>query len=66
MKLHLLCVTNGVPVSYELTPANVAEVRLAEELLAETGLGGEQVGRRLLGDLAYRLERGVGGRFGRV
>ena len=65
MKLHLLCATNGVPVSYELTPANVAEVRLAEELLAETGLG-EQVGRRLLGDLAYRLERGVGGRFGRV
>ncbi len=55
VKLHLLCATNGVPVSYELTPANVAEVRLTEELLVEAGLG-EEVGRRLLGDLAYRSE----------
>jgi hypothetical protein len=55
VKLHLLCATNGVPVSYELTPANVAEVRLTEELLAEAGLG-EKVGRRLVGDLAYRSE----------
>jgi hypothetical protein len=51
VKLHLLCATNGVPVSYELTPANVAEVRLTEELLTEANLG-EEVGRRLLGDLA--------------
>jgi hypothetical protein len=28
VKLHLLCATNRVPISYELTPANVAEVRL--------------------------------------
>lgn len=55
VKLHLMCATNGVPVSYELTPANVAEVRLTEELLAEACLG-EEVGRRLLGDLAYRSE----------
>jgi hypothetical protein len=55
VKLHLLCAANGVPVSYELTPANVAEVRLAAELLAEAGLG-EGLGRRLLGDLAYRSE----------
>lgn len=55
VKLHLLCSTNGVPVSYELTPANVMEVRLTEELLAEASLG-EEVGRRLLGDLAYRSE----------
>ena len=55
VKLHMLCATNGVPVSYELTPANVAEVRLTEELLAEASLG-EEVGRRLLGDLAYRSE----------
>jgi hypothetical protein len=34
VKLHLLCATNGVPLSYELTAANVAEVRLTEELLA--------------------------------
>jgi hypothetical protein len=54
--LHLLCATNGVPVSYELTPANVAEVRLAEELLTEADLR-EEVGRRLLlGDLAYQSE----------
>jgi hypothetical protein len=25
VKLHLICATNGVPLSYELTPANVAE-----------------------------------------
>jgi hypothetical protein len=55
VKLHLLCATNGVPVSYELTPANAAEVRLTEELFAEASLG-EEVGRRLLGDLAYRSE----------
>ncbi len=55
VKLHLLCASNGVPVSYELTPANVAEVRLVEELLAEARLG-DGVARELLGDLAYRSE----------
>lgn len=55
VKLHLLCATNGVPISYELTPANVAEVRLTEELLAEAGLR-DDLARRLLGDLAYRSE----------
>jgi hypothetical protein len=55
VKLHLLCATNGVPISYELTPANVAEVRLTEELLAEANLR-DDLARRLLGDLAYRSE----------
>jgi hypothetical protein len=55
VKLHLLCATNGVPICYELTPANVAEVRLTEELLAEANLG-DDLARRLLGDLAYRSE----------
>ena len=55
VKLHLLCATNGVPISYELTPANVAEVRLMEELLSEANLRGA-LARRLLGDLAYRSE----------
>jgi hypothetical protein len=53
VKLHLLCATNRVPLSYELTPANVAEIDLGEELLAEAELG-EEVARRMLGDLAYR------------
>ena len=53
VKLHLLCATNRVPISYELTAANVADVCLTEELLAEARLG-EGVGRRLFGDLAYR------------
>jgi hypothetical protein len=53
VKLHLICATNGVPLSYELTPANVADVCLAEELIAEAKLG-ERVTRKLLGDLAYR------------
>jgi hypothetical protein len=39
MKLHLLCATNRVPLCYELTPANVAEVSLSEELLIEANLG---------------------------
>jgi hypothetical protein len=55
VKLHLICATNGVPISYELTPANVAEVRLTEELLAGANLR-DDLARRLLGDLAYRSE----------
>jgi hypothetical protein len=55
VKLHLLCAANRIPVSYELTPANVVDVSLTEELLAEAALG-EGVARRLLGDLAYRSE----------
>jgi hypothetical protein len=39
VKLHLLCATNRVPTFYELTPANMAEVSLSEELLAEANLG---------------------------
>jgi hypothetical protein len=53
VKLHLLCATNRVPISYELTPANTADLCLSKELLAEADLG-EEVARRLLGDLAYR------------
>lgn len=57
VKLHLLCATNRVPVSYELTSANAAEVRLVGELLAEADLPfGEGSARKLLGDLAYRSE----------
>src|SRR5919205_1062739 len=55
VKLHLLCAANRVPISYELTAANVAEVCLTEELLAEAKLG-EEVARKALGDLAYRSE----------
>jgi hypothetical protein len=58
VKLHLLCATNRVPLSYELTPANVAEVSLTEELLAEVSfLGEEEVACRLFGDLAYQSEQ---------
>jgi DDE family transposase len=52
VKLHLICATNGIPLSYELTSANVADGSLAEELLTEAALG-DGVARRLLGDLAY-------------
>ena len=52
VKLHLLCATNRVPVSYELTAANVADVSLVEELLSEAELS-DSVTRRILGDLAY-------------
>lgn len=50
-----VCAANGVPFFYELPPADAAEVRLAEGLLADAGLG-DEVGRGLLGDLAYRSE----------
>lgn len=56
VKLHLLCATNRVPLSYELTPANVAEVRLTEELLYGADLG-KGVARKLLADLAYRSSK---------
>jgi hypothetical protein len=40
VKLHLLCATNRVPLSYEEeSAANVAEGSLTEEFLAEAGLG---------------------------
>jgi hypothetical protein len=55
VKLHLLCSTNRVPISYELTAANVAEVKLTEELLAAADLR-EDLARRLFGDLAYQSE----------
>jgi hypothetical protein len=54
VKLHLLCATNRVPLCYELTSANTADVLLVRELLAGAGLD-EGLARRLLGgDLAYR------------
>jgi hypothetical protein len=55
VELHLLCATNRVPICYELTPANVADVSLTEDLIAEAALG-DGAARRLLGDLAYRSE----------
>jgi hypothetical protein len=55
VKLHLLCTTNRVPISYELTAANIADISLAEELITEAALG-EGVASRLLGDLAYSSE----------
>ncbi len=54
VKLHLLCATNRVPLSYELTSANAADVTLVGELLAGADLEEDGVARRLLGDLAYR------------
>jgi hypothetical protein len=57
VKLHLICATNRMPISYELTPANVADVGLVKELLEEANLGEEEeVARGLLGDLAYRSQ----------
>lgn len=56
LKLHLLCATNRVPISYELTPANVADICLSEELISEAGFT-DTVARRLLGDLAYSSEK---------
>jgi ABC-type hemin transport system ATPase subunit len=54
VKLHLLCATNRVPISYELTAANVADALLVRELVGAAGLGESELARRPLGDLAYR------------
>jgi hypothetical protein len=54
VKLHLLCTTNRVPISYELTSANVADLTLVGELLYGADLNEDGLARRLLGDLAYR------------
>jgi hypothetical protein len=51
VKLHLLLATNRVPISYELTPANVADVCLTEELLDEAKLG-EEVAKRVLSEIS--------------
>ncbi len=51
----MLCATNRVPISYELTAADTVEVHLTKELLEEAKLG-EEVARRLLTDLSYRSE----------
>ncbi|MDP8973537.1 MAG: transposase [Actinomycetota bacterium] len=58
VKLHLLlCSTNRVSLSYELTAANVAEAKLNEGLLEAVALlPGEDLVRRPFGDLAYRSE----------
>ncbi|BBL80435.1 transposase [Rubrobacter xylanophilus] len=53
VKLHLICSTNRIPISYELTGANIADVLLVRELLVGAGLDEASVARRLLGDLAY-------------
>ncbi|MGB3682968.1 MAG: transposase [Rubrobacteraceae bacterium] len=55
VKLHLICSTNRIPISYELTAANVADIHLVGELLGEAEFG-EDPARKLLGDLAYRSE----------
>ena len=54
VKLHVGCTTNRVPLSYELTGANVADVLLVRELVCGAGLEEGTVARRLFGDLAYR------------
>ena len=58
VKLHLLCATNGVPISYELTPLqNVAEVRLTEKMLAEANLGDDLAHSSFLPAAGNRLVR---------
>lgn len=53
VKLHLVCSSGRVPISYEMTAANAADVLLVEELLAGADLKEGEVARRLFGDLAY-------------
>ena len=45
-----------MPLSYEATPTDAADVRLVEELLDGARLG-DGVTRRLFGDLAYRSKK---------
>ena len=56
-KAWFICSTNRVPISYELTAANAADVLLVHELLCEGGLEEDAIARRLFADLAYRSAR---------
>jgi len=56
VKPRLICSTNRVPPSCELTPANTADVLPTEELLAVADLDESGVVRRLLGDLACKSD----------
>src|SRR5918998_6504973 len=50
VKLHLLCAPNGIPICYELPPANVADVSLSEELVTRCrGGSGRRSGEEALG-----------------
>jgi hypothetical protein len=55
MKQHPLCATNRVPIPYEPTTANVADVSLTGEPVAEAALG-NGAAKRVSGELAYRSE----------
>jgi hypothetical protein len=67
VKPHLLCATNCVPISYELTAANVADALLVRELVGAAGLGESelaaavgQIPQESAGELAAELaERGI-------
>ena len=59
VKLHMVCATNRVPISYELSAANVAEVRLTGELLEEASGMGERV-RTIVGGPLPPVLRGEG------
>jgi hypothetical protein len=58
VKLHLLCASNRVPLTYELTTnarENVADLSPTAEFLADVRfLREEEVTCRLFGDLAYQ------------
>ncbi|MEK7855413.1 MAG: IS982 family transposase [Acidobacteriota bacterium] len=47
-KLHLVVDRNGIPIHFDLTPANVADGSMSEELLSVSS-----VGRTVLGDKGY-------------
>ena len=51
----MLCATNRIPLSYELTPADVADICLTDKRINEAALV-DGVGRKLLGDSAYSSE----------
>ena len=54
VKPHLLCSTSRVPVSYELTAANVADVLLVTEQLKDDGEHGTIFTMFVTGSTSYR------------
>lgn len=43
-KLHLVTDTQGIPIHFDLTPANVADVSITEELLSKCSMGYTVIG----------------------
>jgi hypothetical protein len=64
-RLYLLCASDGMPISFELAPANVPERRVAAEMLARLDLHGYTIiaDKGFAGEEFEQIMAGLGARF---